>query len=211
MARVLSFVVLVAILLVMGALFFQVMAGFFVPLFLAVLLVVMFRPVHRWIVVRARGRERLAAGLTTLAILAIVMAPLILVLIQAGFEASSIVQHWDSAGAKEKFATLRDKTGLALPPPPVLAGLERVDEALDTCSASDGPDARSLEELSTAVSELTAALDLELATSGAAPAWASTHSAERLKADRDRLAEAVGGDDATQRVAAVKRQLDALR
>jgi hypothetical protein len=35
MARIISFIVLVAILLVMAALFFQVMAGFFVPLFLA--------------------------------------------------------------------------------------------------------------------------------------------------------------------------------
>ena len=211
MARILSFVVLGAILLVMGALFFQVMAGFFVPLFLAVLLVVMFRPVHRWIVVRARGRERLAAGLTTLAILAIVMAPLILVLIQAGFEASSIAQHWNSAAAKEKFATLRDKTGLALPPPPMLAALERVDAALDACSASDDPDAQSLEELSTAVSELTAALDTELATSDEAPPWSATHSAERLKADHEELVAAAGIDDAAERVAEVKRRLNALR
>jgi predicted PurR-regulated permease PerM len=211
MARILSFVVLVAILLVMGALFFQVMAGFFVPLFLAVLLVVMFRPVHRWIAARARGRERLAAGLTTLAILAIVMAPLILVLIQAGFEASSIARHWNSAAAKEKIATLRDKTGLTLPPPPVLGGLERVDAVLDVCSASDGPDAQTLDELSAAVSELTAALDIELATSDEAPTWAATHSAERLRADRDHLAEAARSGDVAERVTEVKRHLNALR
>jgi len=62
MSRVVSFVVLVAILLVIAGLFFHVMSSFFLPLFLAVLLVVMFRPVHVWIAGRCRGRERLAAG-----------------------------------------------------------------------------------------------------------------------------------------------------
>ena len=38
MARIVSFVVLVAILLVIAALFFQVMAKFLLPMFLAVLL-----------------------------------------------------------------------------------------------------------------------------------------------------------------------------
>lgn len=211
MARILSFVVLVAILLVMGVLFFQVMAGFFVPLFLAVLLVVIFRPVHRWIVVRARGRERLAAGLTTLAILAIVMAPLILVLIQAAVEAGSIARHWNSAAAKEKFATLREKTGLALPPPLVLDGLERVDETLDACSASDGPNAACLEELSSAVHELAASLDNPLEAADQAPSWSATKSLERLRADRDQLAEAASLGDATERVAQIKHGFEALR
>ena len=47
------------------------MAGFALPLFLALLLVVMFRPLYVWFVVKCKGRERLAAGLTTIAILLI--------------------------------------------------------------------------------------------------------------------------------------------
>ena len=211
MARIISFVVLVAILLVMGALFFQVMAGFFVPLFLALLLVVVFRPVHRWIAVRARGRERLAAGLTTLAILAIVMAPLILVLIQAGFEASSIARHWNSAAVKEKLAALREKTGLSLPPPPVVAGLDRVDDALEACSASDHPDVGCLRELSQAVGELAGALDGEMRSPEQLPTWAATHDTERLTADRDQLTAATTIENPTERVAEVKRRLEALR
>ena len=87
MARIISFVFLLGILLVIAALFFQVMAGFFVPLFLAVLLAVMFRPLHLWLVARSHGHPRLAAGATTLAILVIVLAPMLTVLIQAGLEA----------------------------------------------------------------------------------------------------------------------------
>ena len=40
MARIVSFIVLLVILLVIGGLFLQVMAGFLLPLFLALLLVV---------------------------------------------------------------------------------------------------------------------------------------------------------------------------
>ena len=76
MPRMVSFVTLIVILLAIAALFLRVMASFLLPLFLAVLLVVVFRPVHRWIVVRCRGRDRIAAGLTTLAILTIVLLPM---------------------------------------------------------------------------------------------------------------------------------------
>ena len=59
---------LVAIILLIGALFFKVIAEFLVPMFLAVLLVVMFAPLHEWFLVKCKGRNKLAAGLTTLRI-----------------------------------------------------------------------------------------------------------------------------------------------
>ena len=52
MPRVISFIVLLAIVLLVGAVFFQVMAQFLVPLFLACVLVVVFEPLHRWILMR---------------------------------------------------------------------------------------------------------------------------------------------------------------
>ena len=55
MARIISLVVLVAILALMAVLFFQVMASFLLPAFLALLLVVIFGPVHRWFVARCKG------------------------------------------------------------------------------------------------------------------------------------------------------------
>jgi predicted PurR-regulated permease PerM len=75
--RVISFIVLVAIVLLVGAVFFQVMAQFFVPLFLACVLIVIFGPLHRWIGDRMPTRPRLAAMLTTISIILVVVLPLV--------------------------------------------------------------------------------------------------------------------------------------
>lgn len=90
MARIVSFVVLVAILLVIAALFFQVMAKFLLPMFLAVLLAVMFGPLHRWFMAKCKGRDRVAAGLTTASIILILLIPLLAILIPAFFEGRAI-------------------------------------------------------------------------------------------------------------------------
>ncbi|HWB12444.1 MAG TPA: AI-2E family transporter [Pirellulales bacterium] len=191
MARIVSFVMLVAILLVMGALFFEVMAGFFVPLFLAVLLVVMFRPLHRWFVGRCRGRERLAAGLTTLAILSIVMAPLLFVLIQAGFEASTIAERWNTEAVKERLAALRDRTGLSLPSQAALARFDELDAALAGWPKSTEQAERAgLTEVATALDALVTTLADELQTPEA-PNWAAVSDKGLLQADLDLLAAAL--------------------
>src|SRR5687768_4017815 len=46
--RVISFIVLLATVLLVGAVFFQVMAQFIVPLFLACVLLVVCQPLHAW-------------------------------------------------------------------------------------------------------------------------------------------------------------------
>jgi len=92
MARVVSFVVLVVILLVIAALFFMVMANFLLPMFLAVLLVIIFGPVHQWMLLKCKGRDRVAAGLTTGAILLILIIPMLLILLPAGIQAHKIYQ-----------------------------------------------------------------------------------------------------------------------
>jgi predicted PurR-regulated permease PerM len=75
--RVISFIVLLAIVQLVGAVFFQVMAQFLVPLFLACVLVVVFEPLHRWILMQLPRWPRLAALLTTVMILLSVLLPLI--------------------------------------------------------------------------------------------------------------------------------------
>lgn len=95
MARIISFVVLVAILLIIGGLFLQVMAGFLLPLFLALLLVVIFGPLHRWFVAKCGRHNRIAALLTTTTILLLVLIPLLLLLAEAGREAQSIYKATD--------------------------------------------------------------------------------------------------------------------
>jgi predicted PurR-regulated permease PerM len=89
-ARIVSLVVLIVILLVIAGLFFQVMANFLLPLFLAVLLVVMFGPLNRWFRNRCRGHDRVAAALTTASILLMVLVPLLVLLVEAGREAEAL-------------------------------------------------------------------------------------------------------------------------
>lgn len=77
MPRVISFIVLLGIVLLVGAVFFQVMARFMVPLFLASVLLVVFQPLHAWTLKRLPGHTRICAALTTILILLSVLLPLV--------------------------------------------------------------------------------------------------------------------------------------
>jgi predicted PurR-regulated permease PerM len=74
-SRIVSLVVLLALVVLFGGLFYLVVARFIVPLFLAAMLTVLFRPMHQWILRKCRGHDRMAAGVTTAAILLIVLLP----------------------------------------------------------------------------------------------------------------------------------------
>lgn len=75
MSRLVSFIVLLAVIAVLTFWFYRVISGFLLPLFLAALLVVIFRPWHRWFQVRCRGSARLAAALTTASVIVVVLLP----------------------------------------------------------------------------------------------------------------------------------------
>jgi predicted PurR-regulated permease PerM len=95
MPRVVSLIVLLAIVVLTGALFFQVIAQFVLPMFLAVLLVVLFRPLHQWFIDRCGKWNRLAALLTTLTILLIVLLPLTWIGVRATTEAVTLARAFD--------------------------------------------------------------------------------------------------------------------
>lgn len=193
MARIISFVVLVGILLVIAALFFQVMAGFFLPLFLAVLLAVIFRPLHLWLAARSRGHPRLAAGATTLAILVIVLAPMLTVLIQAGLEAGSIARGWDAEMVRRKLSELRERTGLLLPPDNVDAQLDDIDSALHGLPDADPESSRrQIDSLAESSHALVQNLRADIDRRHTAPEWAATTDAKQLGDDLDRLATTAG-------------------
>ncbi len=90
MARIISLVVLTVILLLVGGLFFQVMGSFLLPLFLALVLAVVFQPLHRWLYAHCGRHERLAAALTTTSIVLLVLVPLLLLVVRAGYEARGL-------------------------------------------------------------------------------------------------------------------------
>ena len=68
MSRYVSFGVLLAVIAILTFAFYEILAGFLVPLFLAALLVVIFGPLFRWLVDLCKGRRRVAALLTTVSI-----------------------------------------------------------------------------------------------------------------------------------------------
>jgi predicted PurR-regulated permease PerM len=95
MARYISFAVLLAIIIVIGVLFYKVMIGFFVPVFLAAVLVVVFRPLHRWVMAKVGNREHFAAAITTTLIVLIVLIPTALVLSMAAVQGASLFQNFN--------------------------------------------------------------------------------------------------------------------
>lgn len=92
MPRVISFIVLIGVVLLIAAMFFQVMLNFVVPLFLAAVLVVVFEPLHRIILHRLDKTPRLAALTTTVLIMVVVLAPIIGLGFAAYFESAVYVE-----------------------------------------------------------------------------------------------------------------------
>jgi predicted PurR-regulated permease PerM len=129
-SRIVSLVILVVICLVFGVLFFRVMASFLLPMFLATVLVIVFRPLHEWITMRSKGRQRLAAVLTTLAILLIVLLPLTFFVVQGAAEGWSIVSRLDHDVLMTRLSRLRQRLGLELPPSEVQEDLAAIDAGL---------------------------------------------------------------------------------
>jgi predicted PurR-regulated permease PerM len=115
MSRLVSFLILVAILVVIAVVFFRVMAGFFVPLFLAALLGVVVQPVYRWTLHRCRGYRYVAAGITTTLVLIAVLLPIGLVITTATMEGLSLVDQLRLANVRTKLDELRTQLGLEIP------------------------------------------------------------------------------------------------
>jgi predicted PurR-regulated permease PerM len=126
--RALSFVVLVTIIVVIGILFYRVMASFLLPLFLAALLVVIFRPLHFWFLARCGGRSRVAAGLTTATVLLIVLAPIGLVITLAVNEGIQIASDPDVRTVQQRMSKLRQRLGLESP---YIEPLQRIGAGLE--------------------------------------------------------------------------------
>ncbi|MEM6690514.1 MAG: AI-2E family transporter [Planctomycetota bacterium] len=132
LSRILSVVMLILGILVVGALFIQVMAGFFVPLFLAALLVVLFRPVYEYLAVRlGRKRRWLAAGLTTAIVTLSVLLPVIGVISVAAGQLTAVLTHVDFEDLSGTFDRLRGQLGIQLEHPIQFGRLDELADSLD--------------------------------------------------------------------------------
>ena len=115
MARVMSIAMLVLGTFAVGALFFRLMAGFFVPLFLAALLVVLFRPFHLWVFERVGRRAHLAALTTTGVILLIVLLPVLAVFSVAASQATRTITRMSPGNLQLAMQRAREQFAVDLP------------------------------------------------------------------------------------------------
>ncbi len=114
-SRVFSISMLIVAIVVIGSLFYQVMASFFVPLFLAALLVVIFRPIHEWIFKVVKGRQRTASALTTTFILLLVLLPTGFIVSVAVAQGTRFFRNLGAGGITQSLERIRKGLSLDLP------------------------------------------------------------------------------------------------
>ncbi|QDS93669.1 putative inner membrane protein [Roseimaritima multifibrata] len=131
-ARLLSVTVLIVVIVAIGILFYRVMVGFFVPLFLAALLVVIFRPLHGWFMDRLGHRRRLAAFLTTSVIMLIVLLPSVLILSVGAAQGTRLLSGVNSQSLTLALGRARDTFGVSMQDPELYRDLNAtIDELTD--------------------------------------------------------------------------------
>jgi len=86
MPRLVSLAVMVVLIAVLGGMFYQVLAPFILPLFLAGMTAVVCQPVYRYFLSRMKDKVSWAAGATTATIMAALMVPLFVGIIVASLQ-----------------------------------------------------------------------------------------------------------------------------
>ncbi len=200
MPRLVSFLVLVGILALFGALFYRVVAGFLLPIFLALVLVVVFRPLFGWVSARCGQRPRLAALVTTILIVILVLGPLLFVIAQAATEAQHTYKVWSQQRGQDVIQKLRQRWRLELPPVETRVSLENVVERLRLWHGErPGQDVikEELPDIRSAVAEVRKWLDQSGIESGASveSVPAARAAIGELTSTLDQLSAAVDKDE----------------
>ncbi len=139
-ARYFSFLFLLGVIGLVGVIFYWVMARFLIPLFLAALLVVIFRPLHRWMLEQTRGKQTLAALLTTLSILLAVLVPIGVLIVMAAAEGRDVLKQFNSTKILRDVQEARTKLKLDLPNANQVRNIDARFLALRTMSTTDRSD-----------------------------------------------------------------------
>lgn len=98
MNRSINLLVLLALLIILGATFYQFVAPFLLPLFLAAVLAIVCQPAYLWLLQRCGAKRRwLAAGLTTAGVVSLVLIPVLVGTMLAASQLVSFTRTYLSA------------------------------------------------------------------------------------------------------------------
>lgn len=115
MARMTSLWALLGATAVFAFLFYQVIAVFLLPLFLAIVVVLLLQPAYVRLVRLCRGRRYLASGFLTIAVLLAVLLPAALAILMAGHETILVADQFRDGQLREKLDRARRRAGLEYP------------------------------------------------------------------------------------------------
>jgi len=199
MAKFISVGILVFATVVIGVLFFRVMASFFVPLFLAALLVVIFRPLYQRILDRTHGRTHLASILTTIFILLLVLLPASTVTFIAIAQGATFFRQMNSGGFYQSIDQIRSRLSLDLPQ---AEQFRQLDDDLEALADPESPEAAAT--TSAEVKDLTVYLTNHFRGENADrdPLDALLEDVDNLSQQAEALFAALLADDVLQRQAA---------
>ncbi|MEE2641380.1 MAG: AI-2E family transporter [Planctomycetota bacterium] len=131
MSRYVSFGVLLVVILLLCIIFYKVMAAFLLPLFLATVLVVIFRPLHDRVLEKCKGRKALASAVTTAIICLSVIVPVGVVGLIGFGEARQMFRSLTAGGIEQNVKRIRSSLDLVIPASMELQNLEEQVNALD--------------------------------------------------------------------------------
>ncbi len=93
------------------------MVGFFIPVFIAVVLVVVFQPLHRWVLKKTKNRPHLAATLTTSLIAGSVLIPTAVILTLAAVQGIRLLEDLNESNIRIGLSRFRSNPYINLESP----------------------------------------------------------------------------------------------
>lgn len=139
-SRLVSFILLIGIIAILGVVFYQVMSRFLIPLFLSALLVVIFRPLHRWVLEKVNGREQTGALLTTLIILLLVLIPVTSLVFLAATEGTAVFKQVNAPKIIDDLSNVRSQLSLDMPNAREIRAIETQLTSLQSSMVLDDKD-----------------------------------------------------------------------
>jgi predicted PurR-regulated permease PerM len=138
MARIITLTVLVTLIVILGVTFFQVIAPFLLPLFLAAVVAIISQPLYRFLVRRTGNRPRVAAGLTTAAVILSVLTPLLVGTFIAAVQLFELAHDGDS-GWGRRVRALRQELEIDQLAERLLPYIYGVEPSVASPDASESP------------------------------------------------------------------------